>query len=76
MAQIDSQLEDVDRYVFSLATANFDIHLLDSPNSEDDYQIAKHNILFYKSASIALSQIQSCPNTAIMPICSVKKRER
>ncbi|OKP80755.1 two-component sensor histidine kinase [Paenibacillus helianthi] len=57
MGQIDTQLEAAEKNVLGLATLNFDIQSMDSPNSEDDYQLAKHNlslnllnnILFYKS---------------------------
>ncbi|KWX86660.1 hypothetical protein AMQ83_17665 [Paenibacillus riograndensis] len=57
MAQIDSQLEEAERNVFSLANNNWDIKSMDLPNSEDDYQMAKFNVsntlsndmVFYKS---------------------------
>ncbi|QUL53459.1 histidine kinase [Paenibacillus tritici] len=57
MAQIDSQLEEAESNVLSLANNNWDIKSLDLPNSEDDYQMAKYNLsttltnnmVFYKS---------------------------
>ncbi|WP_141499963.1 sensor histidine kinase [Paenibacillus luteus] len=57
MGQIDTQLEAAEKNILGLTTTNYDIQSMDTPISEDDYQLAKYNlslnlsknILFYKS---------------------------
>jgi two-component system sensor histidine kinase YesM len=57
MAQIDSQLEEAENNVLSLANNNWDIKSMDIPNNENEYQMAKYNVsttltnnmVFYKS---------------------------
>lgn len=57
MGQIDVQLQDADRNLMSLATYDYNIRSMETPNSEDEYQLAKHrvsntlsnDIILYKS---------------------------
>ncbi|MGG4143630.1 histidine kinase [Paenibacillus algorifonticola] len=57
MSQMDTQLEAAEKNILSLTTSNYDIQSMDTPISEDDYQLAKYNlsqnlskdILFYNS---------------------------
>jgi two-component system, sensor histidine kinase YesM len=44
MAQIDAHLQDADRKLIGLAVSDVKIRSMDSPSSEDEYQLAKHDI--------------------------------
>jgi two-component system sensor histidine kinase YesM len=59
MGQIDSGLDDADKYLNSLVSSNFDLQIMESPQSEDNYMLAKvrlsdklsNDILMYKADS-------------------------
>ncbi|UUZ86411.1 histidine kinase [Paenibacillus sp. P26] len=59
MGQIDSGLDETDKYIFSLLSANFDLQIMGNPQSKDDYMLAKvhlsdkltNDILMYKADS-------------------------
>ncbi|MFD0698464.1 sensor histidine kinase [Paenibacillus sp. GCM10027628] len=67
MGQIDAQLQDADRNLIGLATANFDIAFMDAPASDDEYQLAKQrvsntlarDIVLYKSVDAFFVYSQS-----------------
>lgn len=52
--QIDTQLQDADRNLISLVTSDYDIRSMNTPNSEDEYQLAKYNVSNKLSRDIVL----------------------
>ncbi|MFC0216002.1 sensor histidine kinase [Paenibacillus chartarius] len=54
MGQIDTQLRDADRNLIGLMTSDYDIQSMNTPNSEDEYQLAKHSISNKLSSDIIL----------------------
>lgn len=52
--QIDTQLQDADRNLLSLVTSDYDIRSMNTPNSEDEYQLAKHSVSVKLSSDIVL----------------------
>lgn len=56
MGQIDDRLEDTDRNLMSLLTSNYDLRSMDMPNSENEYQLAKHSLSLRLSNDILLTQ--------------------
>lgn len=56
MGQIDDRLRDTDRNLMSLLTSNFDLRSMDTPNSENDYQLAKFSLFNKLSNDILLTQ--------------------
>lgn len=56
MGQIDDRLADADRNLMSLLTSSSDLRSLDAPNSDNDYQLAKHSLSLKLSNDILLTQ--------------------
>lgn len=56
MGQIDDRLEDADRNLMSLLTSNSDLRSMDTPNSDNEYQLAKHSLSLRLSNDILLTQ--------------------
>ncbi|SEA61105.1 sensor histidine kinase [Paenibacillus sp. 276b] len=54
MGQIDTQLQVAENNILGLSTANYDVQSMDMPNSEDEYQLAKHNVSMNLSNNILL----------------------
>ncbi|CAN7242092.1 histidine kinase [Paenibacillus sp. LjRoot153] len=52
--QIDTQLQDADRNLLSLVTSDYDFRSMNTPNSEDEYQLAKHSVSDKLSNDIVL----------------------
>ncbi len=56
MGQIDDRLTDADRNLMSLLTSNSETRSMDMPNSDNDYQLAKHNLSLRLSNDLLLTQ--------------------
>ncbi len=56
MGQIDDRLTDADRNLMSLLTSNSELRSMDMPNSDNDYQLAKHNLSLRLSNDLLLTQ--------------------
>ncbi|MGG1553737.1 sensor histidine kinase [Paenibacillus ferrarius] len=54
MGQIDTQLRDAERNLIGLMTSDYDIQSMNIPNSEDEYQLAKHSVSNKLSSDILL----------------------
>ncbi|MDR6881695.1 histidine kinase [Bacillus sp. 3255] len=54
MGQIDTQLRDAERNLIGLMTSDYDIQSMNIPNSEDEYQLAKHHVSIKLSSDILL----------------------
>ncbi|KRF04149.1 hypothetical protein ASG89_22480 [Paenibacillus sp. Soil766] len=54
MGQIDTQLRDAERNLIGLVTSDYDIQSMNIPNSEDEYQLAKHSVSNKLSSDILL----------------------
>ncbi|OAS17836.1 sensor histidine kinase [Paenibacillus oryzisoli] len=54
MGQIDTQLRDAERNLIGLVTSDYDIQSMNLPNSEDEYQLAKHSVSTKLSSDILL----------------------
>ncbi|WP_261304212.1 sensor histidine kinase [Paenibacillus andongensis] len=52
--QIDTQLQDADRNLISLVTSDYSVRSMNTPNSEDEYQLAKHSVSDKLSSDIVL----------------------
>ncbi|MCY9665345.1 histidine kinase [Paenibacillus alginolyticus] len=82
--QIDTQLQDADRNLISLVTSDNDIRSMNTPNSEDEYQLAKHsvsdkltnNIILYKSVDAFFVYSQSRQDLLDVFKASVTFQER
>lgn len=53
MGQIDSQLKDADRNLISLLS-DFDLQLMNDPNTENEYQLAKHSVANKLASDVVL----------------------
>lgn len=56
MGQIDDRLKDTDRNLMSLLTSNYDLRSMETPNSENEYQLAKHSLSLRLSNDMLLTQ--------------------
>jgi two-component system, sensor histidine kinase YesM len=56
MSQIDDRLEDTERNLMSLLTSSYDLRSMDTPNSENEYHLAKQSLFVRLSNDILLSQ--------------------
>ncbi len=54
MGQIDTQLKDAERNLIGLLTSDYDIQSMNAPNSEDEYQLAKHSVSDKLASDIVL----------------------
>lgn len=70
MSQIDDRLEDADRNLMGLLTSNYDLRSMDTPNSENEYQLAKQSLFHKLSNDIVLAQ-----STDAIFIYSVSRRD-
>ncbi|SDD04393.1 two-component system, sensor histidine kinase YesM [Paenibacillus sp. UNCCL117] len=54
MGQIDTQLRDAERNLLGLMTSDYDAQSMNLPDSEDEYQLAKHQVSLKLSSDIIL----------------------
>ncbi|CAN7734672.1 hypothetical protein LJR153_006279 [Paenibacillus sp. LjRoot153] len=59
MRQIDSQLDDADKHVVSLAATDLDIQTFGALESDTAYQLAKDSIVLLKSAFIRMIDFET-----------------
>lgn len=56
MGQIDDRLEDTDRNLMSIMTSDYGLRSMDTPNSENEYQLAKFSLSQRLSNDLLLTE--------------------